>query len=297
MTPRLAIRLVGIGLFVVILWNIDLGRALSVMTEVPWWGLCTALLMALALAGIRALRWRLLLNAHGVRQSMRDALVSTLESMIWGTLTPARAGELIRVHHLVADQGIAVSRAAALWAVDMGLDVAGAVIATAGLTVFRPAIFGQILPRPAALAVLAAAIGGLAFLPWLSRILASRLPRGLAAPLEVLAATPASLLLGLAGLTLGSFTAYALTVAGLAGNLPEPGWAEICVITGLTMLVAILPVTFMGFGTREAVIIGVFALHGRPPEAAVGFSFLYVASALLAVAVYFPLMIGLRRRK
>lgn len=298
MMRALVLRLIGLVLFLVIIARLDLPHILAVTATVSVWGVGASVMASLTAMALRSWRWRRLLAVSGVAITMVASVLVTARSMAWGAITPARMGELIRIHDLI-QRGAPMGRASGLWVVDMGLEVAGALIATTLLCLVDPSILAGFLPRPVSLAILMAALAGLAAAPRLARIL-GRLCQGvetLRLGFDVIAVLPGRVLVALALFSVVSFFAYAGSVAALAAGMGFLTLMDVAAFSGLASLVNILPITVMGLGTRDATLIGLFALRGWSAEAAVGLSLLTLVGGLLAVASYALVCSGLRRRK
>ncbi|MDJ0819031.1 MAG: lysylphosphatidylglycerol synthase transmembrane domain-containing protein [Desulfobacterales bacterium] len=86
-------------------------------------------------------------------------------------------------------------------------------------------------------------------------------------------------------LSVAAFGLYFASIFFLAEGLNlELSFFQVVLIMTITSLIAFIPISFMGIGTRDAALLGVFSFFGRTPEEAVALS---MALLLLRIAVVF----------
>ena len=282
------LRSMGIILFTAILIHVDLGAVFSIMARTEPAVVTVVIIPILMIAVIRACRWQWLLKPISADMSYQAALRVTFSSMIWGMLTPARSGELVRVHDLIANRSIPLSKAVQMWILDMSMDLLAALIFVCGFVILGTSVFDQFLPLEILSVVMGATIVALLLVPAFSRRVINS--KGFGGRTKSLSSAFAQLtalrMASAVALSLASFSAYAAAIVILTLHLFGLSWESIFLLTGITMLVGAIPITWMGFGTREAVLILLFQQMGRTAEEAVGFSLFFVLFALLSVVVY-----------
>lgn len=95
------LRLIGILLFIIIILNVDLKKIWEVFLKADHLILLLIVCMNLIVVSFRSLRWSKLVKIQGLSFSFIKAFFGYLRSLYFGNITPARAGELLRVHYLL----------------------------------------------------------------------------------------------------------------------------------------------------------------------------------------------------
>lgn len=267
--------------------------------------LLAAYLVPFPAIALRTLRWRILLGAEARRWSPIELLGIYAQSIAAGVLTPGRLGEFAKAAW-VARRGTSV--ATALWStvVDRGSDLAFLAVLAAGTL---PLI--ALAPEESRLLVwlvAATAVAGVAALWTLgatragdkmrARLLALaevRLGRAdptdsVASPLPETASDPPASGSGVAVATvLLTLASWAVTYAAnycFSRSLGIPiGYLEIAGISALCSLVASLPISIAGAGTRDAALILILARYGVDSTHAVALSALMLSGVLWVGAV------------
>lgn len=290
---RLALRAVGLALFTAILARVDLDAVAAQFAQLSAGALTLAALMCAVVILLKGLRWRLLLGALGVREPLVSSVLVYTDSIFWGTLTPGRLGEFRKVQHLVQRHGLHWLRATWWSLLDRLFDLAalglGAALALASPEVGAlQAGWWPVALTVGALALgralLASAVRGAERLVARSAGAGTR-AAGLARALQDLRGIPVWTLLALGALSLASLAAYAGLIGVLASALPftlEP--SQVAISVTLTMAAGLLPISYMNFGTREAVLLALFVSFERSAEQAIAFSFLFVLAYVLLIA-------------
>ncbi|MEW6171385.1 MAG: lysylphosphatidylglycerol synthase transmembrane domain-containing protein [Candidatus Omnitrophota bacterium] len=94
-------RLIGILLFIIIILNIDLEKVWEVLIKANHLILFPVLLMNILVIFFRSLRWSGVVKIQGFKFPCAKAFWAYLRSLYFGNLTPARVGELLRIHYLL----------------------------------------------------------------------------------------------------------------------------------------------------------------------------------------------------
>ena len=243
--------------------------------------LALALLLYVVDRFAAAWRWRMLYVARGHRLRFLDALNVYLQSGFLGAALPSGiGGDLIRAG-MVASGGEALRHALSSVVLERLLGtVALVVVACAGLALFGPGeTWMAATPYLVAGAIVAAlgvalVLGPPAPATWpgslrgfprkVARVLLdvhervrayARLPRVLA--LSTAVAFGQQVLLTTINWVLALSLGLSITLAAMLWIWP------------LVMLAVRLPISILGFGVREALLLGLFAATGRPPGEAV----------------------------
>jgi uncharacterized membrane protein YbhN (UPF0104 family) len=297
---RLSRLLRGIGfvLLVVLLWKSDpaaIGRVLS-GARFEWVAL--AALLIFPMLAFKTARWRLLQRAVGISPApFGDSYRAYFEGLFLGLVTPGRMGEFVRVRHLTAHGApLGTASATVLW--DRIIDVLGLLaLGTLALLPLAGDFRGLYLGTLVVLTLGVVAGIALVFAPpgrpkgLRSRIrglLEARTPSGgrvAAVGGDILAASrqfrgsvlPLSVLWTLGGWVLYYAQAWSLARA-LA--IPLPLLPLVVSVTAAAVM-AFLPLSISGIGTRDAALVILFGRFGRPPEEALGFSALVLLMMVL----------------
>jgi uncharacterized membrane protein YbhN (UPF0104 family) len=300
---RLALRMVGLGLFIWILSRVDLLATFKTLRHVNLWLLTGGILFAIPTVVIRSWRLRLILESFGVRLSMPQALLIRLVGTAAGDMLPGRTGEIVTVAYLQqAGHGLRdpfltliLDRLfdfviLAVWAI-AGLSLIGEkmggqvntleIILIASAIIFSAAILVLLVARSRP-GLLGSLMRALVPAHWHGKLMA--LARGEASrtPGNPVFLWDTALLLKIAAASLFSFIFLILRGFLLARangiGLSLPFLAACMAITTLLQLIPISNV--MGVGTREVSLVYLFGLAGISGEVAIGFSFLIVLALL-----------------
>jgi uncharacterized protein (TIRG00374 family) len=286
---QIAFRLIGLGILAVILARLDLQATITALTRAHWGYLLLALAADPILFGLKSWRWRELLKMQGIAYPWTDAFLAFMAGFFLGLVTPGRVGEMGKALYLRQDRDVPVSEGLANVLMDRMFDLYTILmLGTAGLVWFR------LLPEWAL--VLLIVLAGLAL--WFPFALATdrfagwglRLVRGIpylrpyhASMVEATVRFQGGLrpLLtpGLAAPLLLTAIAYALFF-GQAHLLARAldlgvGIIYLAVCLSVSGVITLLPISFSGLGTRDAILIALFAPLGLSAEQALAFSTLF----------------------
>ncbi|MDP8254605.1 MAG: lysylphosphatidylglycerol synthase transmembrane domain-containing protein [Candidatus Alcyoniella australis] len=290
---RWSLRLIGLGLFAWIISRVDvesMGERLS--TADPWLALWAVLVTVFVLA-VKAWRWKLLLKSLGIEVEYREVL--RLYALGWygGAISPGQLGEFFRIIPLIR-RGHPAQDAFLSSLLDRLLDLAMLVLL--GLVALY-VLLGVPLywPLGIVLAALASAIamvvwmrtrGAPLFLErWATRAL-SRLGEDNAerfrAHLANLIKRPWSVLTVPALLSVLAAAIIALRAVLMGWSLGiDVAWYYLFLAGAGASLMAIVPISIQGIGTRDAAMILLLGAVGVEPEAALSFSLFFLALMLM----------------
>jgi hypothetical protein len=255
----------------------------------PGW-LALALLASVAASLTSALRWHALAGWIGIAAPRTALIVAYFRGIAANTVLPGATlgGDTLRALHLqraghplaASAASVALDRMSGLWVLVV---VALATTAVAQLLALLPP---QLLPVSPWL-TLAAALAALAgpTLAWfMSRAWHVHLPGPLERALAALHDRPApgTHLAAQFGWSLGvqGFSILAFALAGRAVGLDLPPWLW-AIVAGPVFVLAALPVSVGGWGTREAAAAVTLAHFGASAELAVAAAVLYGIFAAL----------------
>ncbi len=302
---KIAFRLIGLIILAFILSRLDLHATAEALTRTRWDYLLLALAANPLLFGLKSWRWRELLKMQGIEYGRWDAFLAFLSGLFMGLVTPGRVGEMGKALYLKQDRGLPFSEGMANVLVDRLFDLYTILILGTGgliwlrllpgwmLTLLALGTAGAILMLPALLNERLAA-WGLSLvrqLPFLGRYDASlteaaaRFQRGLRPLLKPRLIVPLAFTLVAYGLFFGQgqLLAWAL-------DLPI-GIGYLAVSLSVAGVITLLPISFSGLGTRDAILIALFAPQGIAAEEAVAYSALffltfYLGGGLLGAAAW-----------
>src|SRR3989338_9512495 len=107
--------IIGIILFIIVLLNVDLPRLWAILLTInPVYILFSFILLGISII-IRALKWKVLINQYNKEYTLWQAFKTYVLGVAFGSVTPARAGDLIKILDLKksigmdAKQGISIS--------------------------------------------------------------------------------------------------------------------------------------------------------------------------------------------
>lgn len=305
---RVALAALLLGL---LLWWADPRELLRLVRDAdPRW-LLLGLLSAVLANVASALRWWGLSRWLGATVPARWSVATYFRGVAINALLPGAVvgGDLFRTHALtrrglpLLESGVSVlfDRLSGLWI----LIVLGCLAAAVGLTHAGTSAIGALgLPTLAPLAFVGLAAAGLVLpalvaLAWRLGVAVPRAGSGARwhSRLALIAHRP-RLLAQYGWQILGSALVQLLSVgtlacAGAALGLDLPYWAYAAAAVP-TFLMATLPVSFGGWGTREAAAVLSLGAFGVPPVQAVAVSMLYGLAALAQALGGLWLLVGQR---
>ncbi|MFH1057556.1 MAG: lysylphosphatidylglycerol synthase transmembrane domain-containing protein [Pseudomonadota bacterium] len=294
------VRLIGPALLIYLVVRADFGRILAELGQARPLPLIIALLV-LTWPPILARwwRWRVLNRALGVRIAPGREWLTHLAAAALGLVTPGRAGEFVKLH-LLERLGVPTSRSFASVVGDRLADAVWLLTAGAAALAWHLARIG----RDAAWVwwglgalIMAGAAGG-----WLALGLARRLKTRLHGRLAP--DSRRGKLLGWLGEAWSGFSALGWRAWTAAGVLTVLAWllqmlqgwvflqalglaiGPLDLVAALTLaaLLALLPVSVAGIGSRDLALVYFFGLAGVAPSGALAYSFCIILTVLVCLA-------------
>lgn len=278
--------LVSVVLVVVLAWRIDWSQAWTALARANWALWTAGLAVYLSAQVVSSVRWRMLSRVQNFSGSPGRYLAYYFIGMFFNLVLPTSiGGDMLRIWYLATREGGAVPRerrqAAAFLSVTG--DRLNGLLALIGVACVAALCCPTPLPPWIAWTVAglaAAALIGLALLPWAGSVLAAR-PRlrWLAPSASLYIKDPKTLLVAtlLSFVVQGANVLLAWLMGQALGLLVPPAYYGI--LAPLVALLALLPISLNGMGLREAGTVILLA----PLGVGVGEA---VALAMLTFAVY-----------
>lgn len=268
------IKLLFTTLFVLLIFIwFDFHSIYDAMGNVSWWLYLLVISGHFVLMAIKALRWKLLLQSLHIPCSYGQAVKAYTAGFAFGTFTPGQLGDMGKVMLIPGATG---QRRQALipTLTDRIWDFLGLVLVTGGCLVYL--FFSEISENDFFFYGVAIGCSGLLLFPFIHKFLQKLIWRKLNTDItDLFRKWHWSFLLTALALVIQFFR---WAILAFAFKLPIITTATIA-MTGT--LVALLPVSFGGLGTREATIATLFTYNGLDPVVGVSFSFLMLGSYLV----------------
>ena len=294
--------LVGIILFVYIISKVNLNHVINILSSAnPFFIILSVLMLFFAII-LRSLRWKIIIKATGFDIPLKDCSLIWLKGYFLGGVTPGRVGDLFRAKFLSDKFKIPLGKSVLTAVIDRLLDI----LVIFGLSVsgilMISQLFGIELFSLHYLFILLV-ISGLCLYILISRKLSAKILGplfNLFVPpkfkektkinfdefykgLELLKERKQHLF---ASISVGILCWLVVGVGGyliaLSLGLNISYW-YLLVSLAISSLVALLPISISGLGTREATFIFLFSIINIVPEEAVSFSLLILAWNLLPI--------------
>jgi uncharacterized protein (TIRG00374 family) len=276
-----------------ILASIDRGALLRALLGADPLLLLVAYVTVLPTVPLRAYRWGLL-GAEVTGESAGSRLSAYAYALFVGVATPGRLGELVKAVYL-SRKGLSWGAALSSVLLDRLLDVAFLLLFAAfGLSLLAlPLASGIATPvfavvvvagvalafyatRPAPAAFVLRVLGALSPARFRARI--DALPGDFFAGIQRVSARALALCCGLTALAwLLTYASNYLLALGLGMTL---SFGQIAAISAVCSLIALLPISVLGAGTRDAALIVILARYGYDASQAVAFSTLLLSLSL-----------------
>jgi uncharacterized protein (TIRG00374 family) len=286
---------IGPLVLLLILYSIDYQELRGALGRASSSSLLLAAALMLPPVVLRALRWRLLLGPTAAGAGFGRLLAIYAHAIFVGSVTPGRLGEFVKVVHVTR---LGASRGEALMSVltDRLYDVVFlAGVGAAGLWALALSDDVTLLGLSAAAGLVALGLWAAWHIAYATRMagvrsaILERLPERLRVRVMGVAGELRSALQTLSPRVIWSaalLTASAWALAYLANYLVarslglDVSYLDMAAISAICSLVALLPISVLGAGTRDAVLIVILARYGGTPAEAVALSTLMLALTL-----------------
>jgi hypothetical protein len=114
---------IGLGLFGVILYKVDLVSTWNLLRQANLWLCLLCLMTFLVMVYIKGIRWSYLLKMQGETYSVWNCFLIYMGSLFWGNVTPGRVGDFIKVFYLQEDLKMPMGKAMPSVLVDRVFDL------------------------------------------------------------------------------------------------------------------------------------------------------------------------------
>jgi len=302
---RFAARFLGVILWIYLVLSLDMTKVTVLLERVEWAWIFLAVLSVSATIALKASRWNMFLGNVGAKLKYPEALGTVISSVFWASVTPGRIGELYRFKPFVGNSD-RLLRAFASVVLDRMYDVVLLVAwSSVGLLYFWNLLPGRTSVFYAASLLLAGAGVFVILIMW-ERIA----PLIEAASIKLL---PRSIIPA-GGFRLLTFREYLLAAfkghrvlafsmsllalmisfvgifwVGLALGVHVP-FLYLSVTYTIAALVSLVPISFGGLGTREAVFIYYLGNINVSAESALLLSFTVTVAYNILLPALFSLL-------
>lgn len=282
---RFLLPFIGIGLFAYILSGVDLDGVAQMVGKANPLLVVGSLIVIITSFLLKIPRHHWILQGQGISVPFRNGAGAYVTSAFWGLLSPGRLGEFSRAF-FVAEHA-SKSKAVGNVIIDRVMDL-GALVFYLAPTVAMLGIInaGWI----AVLFVLVAVMLWMMVRVRLNARQAVSFP--LAAKLQAILVDAFSLNhpWKILALTLIIWVIHhgGMFMAANAMNI-DLSFLQVVLAVSLSYLVAIIPITFAGIGTRDGVLVFLFSSWGLEAEAAIAFSAFFLLSYVVLTAFTFSL--------
>lgn len=284
------LALVGVAVFGLILWKTDFHAVARIVWEADPWLLAACVVLLIPTFALKILRWRKLLALTGIDLGLGRSASLYLGSMFLASATPGRAGEIAKAFFLRSAHGVPLGRSLVSVIIDRlsevvvlaGLGLVGGVLLATG---FQQLLYPIVAIICGLLVALLLLLNRKLVDALFTLITRAGLLRKYEASMQVdldhfysalhslrRPAIIVPLLQTVASTMCFLFICY---LSFRALHLPVP-FRTVIVSVSIAKLVALVPITVAGLGTRESAFIYLFGLAGVGRDAVMTFSFLYI---------------------
>ena len=303
---RLA-QLIGVAMFAYIVANLDLHVIVDRLKQIQMqWLAVYVLFFAISLI-CKSLRWNVVLKVQKANLSNLRVLSIAMVSSFIGLVTPGRIGEVSKIGYL-REENLSFAKAAVSVVLDRLYDLAIlCLLGFVGLVYFSSFFFPDLTTIVFTAALLAAGISAVFLIRrrlWdLLKMLTQKmispgsyesLAEGWGAFKNEMSAVAVAAAPGMLWYTVAAYIFYFGQIYALAlGFGIEVPFVYLALCVALSSLLALLPISVGGLGTREATFIALLGRISIPPESAVLISFSDGVVLGLTLAAIFALAASL----
>ena len=294
--------LIGIILFAYIISNVNLNHVINIFSSANPFFIVLSIVPLFFACVLKSLRWKIIINATGFDISLKDCTLIWLKGYFLGGVTPGRIGDLFRAKFLTDKIGISLGKSLLTAVIDrvldilviFGLSVSGILMISHlfGIEIFSLrnlfvllVIFGlslSILTSKKLTVKILSPLFNL-FVPSTfkeaTKINFDEFYKGLEILNERKHHLFASILIGILTWLVAGYGCYMLALS-LGLNI---SYWYLLISVAISSLIALLPISVSGLGTREATFIFLFSIINIIPEEAVSFSLLVLAWTWLPI--------------
>ncbi len=291
----------GLAIFLFILSRIDLAEVSKILSglEPSYYALSLALLVALLF--LKGVKWKLVLQSQGKDLPLLESVRLYLIGLFVSNVTPGKIGDFSKALYLKQKIGIPAGIASVL--VDRAMDVCILVLFSMASVFWFASVYNVVVFPPSAILLIGLVFAAGIFLlikeQYLKAILRPLfhfiVPKkyqssvslgfsGVYSSLREIKKRPlklaASVLTGLCIWVLGGVVFYSLSLS-LSLNAP---FEIMLMIFPIISLADLVPISFSGLGTRDAVMIFLFSLFSLSAESAVALALIVFFTGYVLVS-------------
>ena len=294
--------LIGIILFVYIISKINLNHVINILSSANPFFIALSIVPLFFVIVLRSLRWKVIINATGFDISLKDCFLIWLKGYFLGGVTPGRVGDLFRAKFLTDKIGISLGKSLMTAVIDRVLDILVIFCLSALGILMILQLFGIEVFSLCNLFILSVVFGLCLYILTIRKLTAKILSPlfNLFVPSKFKEKTKINFDEFYNGLDLLKESEYHLVISILAGVLSwlvagygcymlalslsfNISYWYLLVSIAISSLIALLPISISGLGTREATFIFLFSIINIVPEEAVSFSLLVLAWNLFSL--------------
>jgi len=292
------IRVIGIIIFIIILYKINVLSIIPVLKKSNPVLLSASIVLLFPLMLVKTMRWNSLLKMQMIQYSFTDVFSIYMASFYFGMITPGRIGDFFKMFYLVKEKSVSYGKAFANVLSDRLFDVVVIMIITImGLLVFGLAgshIYVTLfLFCSLVIGILIFSHGKMLILV-LKTLFRSAVgkPRqkvifhvnDFIEELQQLRSVKLIIPFLLTIVIYGIIFFQCYFIAQAVGI--RLSYFYIAFAVSLAQIIALLPVSYLGIGPRDGILIYVFGLVEISPQKAIGFSLVYLALFFLLTGIW-----------
>ncbi len=285
MHKKAYVWIIGLVIFGFILIKVNIPDILAIFSEIRIFYIVLALFLIVPLIAMKAYRWQYLLKMQDIDYSFRATFLMYLTGMYLGIITPGRVGEFVKGFYLKNDKKVSLGKAFSSVLVDRLFDLFMLIImGCLGLLIFA-------LPRQQSLGILAVV---LVLISATGILLSKKLTRRviqfvykritLRRYQKKMDESINDFYLGIKELkktklviplliTIFAYIIFYTQGYLIAKSLNIPiSFFYLVFCLSLASLVALIPISIFGIGTRDVTLVVLFSAQGLTEEAAVSLS-------------------------
>lgn len=283
--------LIGIILFLYIIWNMDLVKIFEFLKNINLLYLILPILIIAPMMILNGLKWKVLIKSYDIDYPLLKSISARLVGFSIGIITPGRLGDLSRAYYL--KEKTSLGKALTTVVVDRIIDILILLcLAIMGIFAFMMSytyyttmyiFIGVFFVLFLILLFLISKKGFtcLVLKPFFKRLIPERYKSKISEifhefydGLEIMRRRKPLILISAAVCIAVWFIAiFQYYLLALALNIPL-SYQFLIIVTPITLLLDSLPISFLGLGTRDAAMIFFFSFISLPAELAISFSLL-----------------------
>ncbi|MBI4843121.1 MAG: flippase-like domain-containing protein [Nitrospirae bacterium] len=285
------LRIIGIGLFIFIIRNIDFSRIASYLSKINITYLTAVLILNFPLILTKTFRWNSILKIQKIKLPLMDNFLIYYSTSFLGVISPGNIGEFMKAFYLKKEAGVPLSKGFLSSMLDRLFDLyLLSIIGTLGIwhlkIISHPsmafAVLIALVSLPLILIVNKKLMGKcIRFLynNFISDKNKNRVEKNFRDFYEDASELISPRLFISAILTcLGTFIFFIQSYLLVISLGLQAGFVTITIFMSVARLISLIPVSVSGIGTRDAILIYLFSTISLSPETAVTYSFLILLS-------------------